>query len=78
MALIKCAECGREISDAAAACPGCGYLIKVQDEPSVAADPPQTADPQQPAAAESPTILGVSRVAFLLMVVLGLLGFLIG
>ena len=24
MALIKCAECGREISDKAAACPGCG------------------------------------------------------
>ena len=25
MALIKCGECGREISSAAPACPGCGY-----------------------------------------------------
>lgn len=25
MALIKCPECGREISDKATACPGCGY-----------------------------------------------------
>lgn len=25
MALIKCPECGREISDKAAICPGCGY-----------------------------------------------------
>lgn len=27
MALIKCAECGREVSDLAAACPGCGAPI---------------------------------------------------
>ena len=25
MALIKCPECGRQISDKAKACPGCGY-----------------------------------------------------
>ncbi len=29
MALIKCSECGREISDKAAACPGCGAPIEV-------------------------------------------------
>jgi DNA-directed RNA polymerase subunit RPC12/RpoP len=28
MALIKCPECGREISDKAAACPECAYPIK--------------------------------------------------
>lgn len=27
MALIKCPECGKEISDKAAACPNCGYPI---------------------------------------------------
>lgn len=27
MALIKCPECGREISDKAVSCPGCGYPI---------------------------------------------------
>lgn len=27
MALIKCPECGREISDRAANCPGCGFPI---------------------------------------------------
>ena len=27
MALIKCPECEREVSDAAVACPGCGYPI---------------------------------------------------
>lgn len=33
MALIKCPECGREISDKAAACPGCGYpLSKFREE----------------------------------------------
>ena len=28
MALINCPECGKEISDAAASCPHCGYPIK--------------------------------------------------
>lgn len=27
MALIKCAECGKEISDQAVACPGCGAPV---------------------------------------------------
>ena len=27
MALIKCPECGRQVSDKAAACPDCGYPI---------------------------------------------------
>lgn len=34
MALIKCADCGKEFSDAAAACPNCG-------RPNVAAKPAQ-------------------------------------
>lgn len=28
MSLIKCPECGREISDEAASCPGCGCPVK--------------------------------------------------
>lgn len=28
MALIKCPECGKEISDAAKSCPNCGYKIR--------------------------------------------------
>lgn len=28
MALIKCPECGKEISDRAVSCPHCGYPIK--------------------------------------------------
>jgi membrane protein YdbS with pleckstrin-like domain len=31
MALIKCSECGREISDKAASCPSCGNPIKPND-----------------------------------------------
>lgn len=29
MALISCPECGKEISDKAAACPGCGAPVKI-------------------------------------------------
>ena len=31
MALIKCSECGRDVSDKAATCPGCGNPIKVSE-----------------------------------------------
>ena len=31
MALIKCSECGREISDKAPACPGCGNPLQTQN-----------------------------------------------
>lgn len=30
MALIKCPECGNEISDTADVCVNCGYLIKAK------------------------------------------------
>ena len=29
MSLIKCPECGKEISDTALSCPSCGYNMKV-------------------------------------------------
>lgn len=31
MAMIKCPECGRDISDAASACPGCGAPVRKAD-----------------------------------------------
>lgn len=31
MALIKCPECGKEVSDTAKNCPSCGYLLKKLD-----------------------------------------------
>ena len=31
MALIKCSECGKEISDKASACPNCGCPIKIEN-----------------------------------------------
>jgi hypothetical protein len=41
MALITCSECGRQISTAATACPGCGAPVtKVNPPPSPAVPPP--------------------------------------
>ena len=31
MALIKCSECGKEISDKAPACPNCGMPLRSKD-----------------------------------------------
>ncbi len=28
MALVKCSECGHEVSDNALSCPNCGYILK--------------------------------------------------
>ena len=33
MALIRCPECGREISDKAKSCPHCGYPLPIQPQP---------------------------------------------
>lgn len=41
MTLIKCPECGRDVSTLAAACPGCG-------RPIATADPPGPAQPEAP------------------------------
>lgn len=38
MALIKCPECGKEISDKAASCPNCGFPIT---QGNVTQEPPQ-------------------------------------
>ncbi len=35
MAMIKCAECGKEFSDRANACPNCGCPIEYQAEKSI-------------------------------------------
>lgn len=46
MALIKCSECGREISDRAEACPGCGapVSVTVKQEASQQSPVPTTVD----------------------------------
>lgn len=31
MALVQCAECGREMSDKAVQCPGCGYAVETEE-----------------------------------------------
>jgi DNA-directed RNA polymerase subunit RPC12/RpoP len=36
MALIKCSECSRKISDKAASCPNCGNPMSVKEEPRLA------------------------------------------
>lgn len=39
MALIKCVECGKEISDKAAACLGCGAPIAGATPPTISINP---------------------------------------
>lgn len=48
MALIQCEECGRQISDRAAACPGCGAPV----QPMVAQEPEAPEDDRYTAAAK--------------------------
>ena len=36
MALIRCPECGKEVSSTAPACPGCGYVMATAGPPNAA------------------------------------------
>jgi len=38
MALIKCSECGRDVSDSAASCPNCGHPISFNNKTVVQLD----------------------------------------
>ena len=40
MSLIKCPECGREVSTAAKSCPNCGFPVAEQQSPAVPTDAP--------------------------------------
>src|SRR3990167_990423 len=44
MTLIKCSECGREISARAASCPGCGNPINSQNPQEILKVEPQLVD----------------------------------
>lgn len=35
MALIKCSECGKEVSDKAASCPNCGYVVPTRNRNTI-------------------------------------------
>ena len=57
MALIKCPECGKAVSDKAEACPNCGYPVAssqperiwwADDEPPLSGSPPRTASYPKP------------------------------
>jgi hypothetical protein len=56
MALIKCPECGKDVSTRAAACPNCGYPISTaQQEPSAqSSDIPPPQSPAAPASTPLP------------------------
>lgn len=63
MALIACAECGKEISDKAAACPHCGAPV-VSTSPVLAAPAPQSSSWWK-------WLIGVPVGGFLLLMLIG-------
>ena len=67
MALIKCSECGREISDKALACPNCGCPIRVADN----------ADETQPKSARKvkPLTIIIPAIVLVAAVIAGILFF---
>lgn len=46
MALIKCPECGKDISDSTPSCPHCGYQLNIKKE--IVNEPPITGGKQKP------------------------------
>ena len=54
MALVKCPECAREVSDRATSCPGCGCPLQVAEPPSNPTSA-HTAGPSRPSKITQPT-----------------------
>lgn len=78
MALIKCSECGKEISDKAASCPNCGNPINVHMQVESTNTVPYTniqANPGKPASSFSgkkiKLILGIVAIVLTLLACLG-------
>lgn len=61
--LIKCVECGREISDQAAACPHCGIPLKTAAAAAPVEDPPHQ-PPAKPVRAK-PIFLALAVIALI-------------
>lgn len=56
MALVKCTECGRDVSSRAAACPNCGAPPDLPESDAGVARPPLTARKAKPELVESDDI----------------------
>ncbi len=50
MALIKCPECGHEVSDKASSCPNCGYPIRSAENPVLPDEPEKPELSKEPSA----------------------------
>ena len=67
MALIKCSECGKEISDKATACPSCGFPIPQINNQSTS-HPPSSSQTNQ---ANNGGTNGIIWVAGIMIVIVG-------
>lgn len=77
MALIKCPECGSDVSTEAAACPKCGYPIKKQEadsnpKPQVSTQPVNQASSKKGSGCGA-TIFASLAIIVALLVIIGLL-----
>ena len=66
MSIMYCSECGKEVSDRAAACPHCGNPLQGMEQMPIA--------PAAPGKKSHPVLifLGVAAVAVVLLVILGI------
>lgn len=76
MALIKCSECGKEISDKAATCPNCG--VQVSPQPVVDSPANKSSAPVKPPAKKKSNVFKIISIIVLVPVIGYLILFLIG
>lgn len=66
MSMIKCPECGKDVSSEAYQCPGCGYPLRPPPRPPPL--PPQTPSPMRPPTRTSSKGLSVGCIVALVIV----------
>ena len=69
MALIKCIECGREISDRATACPQCGCAVRSPNVQGAASCDPRPASPASGSHRNPTWVAWVGIIGFILLVI---------
>ena len=69
MALIKCTECGKEISDKATICPNCGCPLDNDDTPKTETMPTNISVPAKKTKKTAFVIIIIGIVAILAIIV---------
>lgn len=70
MALIKCPECGHEVSDKATSCPNCGYMLEKQEVENKSEEPQK--QPKKETDNRKKIAIGIGVIVLVVIIIIGI------